>query len=71
MLDALFPAQHGTLQDAYDGSLSAIPDGDGKDAGIAVGAMAAKAMSAATQAAGANGAKVSAKKAAAASKKKR
>jgi hypothetical protein len=44
VLDALFPAQHGTLQDAYDGSLAGIPDGNGKDAGIAVGAMAAEAM---------------------------
>jgi hypothetical protein len=44
VLDALFRAQHETLQDAYNDSLAGIPDGNGKDEGIAVGAMAAGAM---------------------------
>ncbi len=34
VLDALFPAQHVTLQAHYDSSLAAIPDGPLKEAGI-------------------------------------
>jgi hypothetical protein len=44
VLDQTFGAQHATLQAAYDSSLAGIPDGDSKDAGIAVGTMAADAM---------------------------
>jgi hypothetical protein len=44
VLNALFPAQHGMLQAAYDSSLAAIPDGPRKQAGIAVGNAAAEAM---------------------------
>ena len=44
VLDTLFPAQHETLQAAYDGSLAAIPERCGKDQGIEVGEMAAAAM---------------------------
>jgi hypothetical protein len=44
VLDALFPAQHATLQAHYDGSLGAIPDGPRKEAGIEVGEAAADAM---------------------------
>ena len=44
VLDSLFPAQHVSLQAAYDTSLAAIADGPSKDTGIAVGTMAADAM---------------------------
>jgi hypothetical protein len=44
VLDSLFPAQHATLQAAYDISLAGIPDGPLKVTGIAVGTMAANAM---------------------------
>src|SRR6266511_4034020 len=44
VLDALFPAQHVTLQAQYDSSLGAIPDGPLKEAGIEVGNAAAEAM---------------------------
>src|SRR6185437_304494 len=44
VLDTLFPAQHATLQAAYDGSLAGIPDGPLKSTGINVGATAADAM---------------------------
>jgi hypothetical protein len=44
VLDTLFPAQHATLQAAYDASLGGIPDGARKAAGIEVGTMAADAM---------------------------
>jgi hypothetical protein len=44
VLDALFPAQHVTLQAQYNSSLGAIPDGPLKDAGIEVGNAAADAM---------------------------
>jgi hypothetical protein len=44
VLDTLFPAQHGTLQDAYNNSLAGVPAGKGKDEGIEVGTMAADAM---------------------------
>lgn len=44
VLDALFPAQHATLQAAYDASLAPIPNGSRKSAGIEVGTMAADAM---------------------------
>ena len=44
VLDSLFPAQHASLQAAYDTSLAAIADGPSKDVGIAVGTMAADAM---------------------------
>ena len=38
VLDTLFPAQHGTLQAAYDASLAGVPNGALKDKGIEVGA---------------------------------
>jgi hypothetical protein len=44
VLDTLFPAQHATLQAAYDASLLASPDGPLEDTGIAVGTAAADAM---------------------------
>jgi PAP2 superfamily len=44
VLDALFPAQHATLQAAYDTSLAGIPGGALKNNGVAVGVMAAEAM---------------------------
>jgi hypothetical protein len=45
VLDSLFSAtDHATLLAAYNVSLGAIPDGDSKDQGIAVGEMAAAAM---------------------------
>lgn len=44
VLDTLFPAQHLTLQAAYDASLAAIPNGASEDTGIEVGRMAADAM---------------------------
>ncbi len=44
VLDKLFPAQHATLQAAYDDSLSGIPEGDARETGIAVGTLAADAM---------------------------
>jgi hypothetical protein len=44
VLDTLFPAQHATLQAAYDASLAGIPNGPSKAAGIEVGTMAADAM---------------------------
>ena len=44
VLDALFPAQHATLQAEYDSSLGAIPEGEMKEAGIEVGEAAADAM---------------------------
>jgi hypothetical protein len=44
VLDALFPAQHDTLQAQYDNSLGAIADGPRKEAGIDVGNAAADAM---------------------------
>jgi len=44
VLDTLFPAQHGTLQAAYDASLAGIPNGALEDKGIEVGVMAADAM---------------------------
>jgi hypothetical protein len=44
VLDMLFPAQHASLQAAYDTSLSAVPDGASKNTGIEVGMMAADAM---------------------------
>jgi hypothetical protein len=44
VLDTLFPAQHASLQDAYDTSLAAVADGPSKDVGVAVGTMAAEAM---------------------------
>jgi hypothetical protein len=47
VLAALFPTQLPTLQQRYDTSLAAVPDGPGKDGGIAAGAAAAAAMLAA------------------------
>jgi hypothetical protein len=44
VLDTLFPAQHATLQAAYDASLAGIPDGPLENNGIAVGVTAAEAM---------------------------
>jgi len=44
VLDSLFPAQHATLQAAYDISLAGMPDGPRKKTGIEVGTMAADAM---------------------------
>jgi hypothetical protein len=44
VLDSLFPAQHATLQAAYDISLAGMPDGPRKETGIEVGTMAADAM---------------------------
>jgi PAP2 superfamily len=44
VLDTLFPAQHDTLQAAYDASLAGIPNGASEDTGIEVGVMAADAM---------------------------
>jgi hypothetical protein len=44
VLDTLFPAQHATLQAAYDVSLLASPDGPLEDTGIAVGTAAVDAM---------------------------
>ena len=44
VLDTLFPAQHATLQAAYDASLAGIPNGALKATGIEVGTMAADAM---------------------------
>jgi hypothetical protein len=44
VLDSLFPAQHATLQAAYDISLAGIPDGPLKETGIEVGTAAAGAM---------------------------
>jgi hypothetical protein len=44
VLDSLFPAQHATLQAAYDISLAGIPDGPLKETGIEVGTVAAEAM---------------------------
>jgi hypothetical protein len=44
VLDTLFPAQHGTLQAAYDASLAGIPNGALEDKGIEVGTIAADAM---------------------------
>ena len=44
VLDTLFPAQHATLQAAYDASLAGIPNGKHEDQGIEVGTMAADAM---------------------------
>jgi len=44
VLAALFPAQLPTLQTLYDASLAAIPDGQPKANGIAVGRAAAEAM---------------------------
>jgi hypothetical protein len=44
VLDSLFPAQHPTLQAAYDISLAGIPDGALKETGIEVGTAAADAM---------------------------
>jgi hypothetical protein len=45
VLDSLFSTtSHAALQAAYDTSLAGIPNGDSKDAGIAVGTMAADAM---------------------------
>jgi hypothetical protein len=44
VLDTLFPAQHGTLQAAYDASLAGIPNGALEDNGIEVGTIAADAM---------------------------
>jgi hypothetical protein len=49
VLAALFPAQLSTLQPLYDTSLAAIPDGQQKTNGIAVGKAAADAMLAARQ----------------------
>ena len=49
VLAALFPAQLPTLQPLYDTSLAAIPDGQQKTNGIAVGRAAADAMLAARQ----------------------
>jgi PAP2 superfamily len=44
VLDGLFPAHHGALQAQYGASLGAIPDGEPKNKGIEVGALAADAM---------------------------
>ena len=44
VLDTLFPAQHATLQAAYDASLAGITNGPRKAAGIEVGTMAADAI---------------------------
>ena len=44
VLDTLFPAQHETLQAAYDASLAGVPNGALEDKGIEVGTMAADAM---------------------------
>ena len=44
VLNTLFPAQHGSLQAAYDASLAGVPNGALKDKGVEVGAMAADAM---------------------------
>jgi hypothetical protein len=44
VLDTTFPAQHTTLQAAYDASLAVIPAGSLKDTGIEVGEAAAAAM---------------------------
>lgn len=44
VLDSLFPAQHATLQAAYNISLAGMPDGPRKETGIEVGTMAADAM---------------------------
>jgi hypothetical protein len=44
VLDSLFPAQHASLQAAYDTSLAGVANGPSKDTGIAVGTMAADAM---------------------------
>ena len=44
VLDALFPAQHTTLQSEYDASLAAISAGEAKSTGIEVGTMSADAM---------------------------
>jgi hypothetical protein len=49
VLAALFPAQLPTLQPLYDAYLAAIPAGDPKTGGIAVGGAAAAAMLAARQ----------------------
>ena len=42
VLAGLFPSQLPTLQPLYDASLAAVPDGPGKDGGIAAGAAAAR-----------------------------
>jgi VCPO second helical-bundle domain len=44
VLDSLFPAQHATLQAAYNISLAGMPGGALKETGIKVGTMAADAM---------------------------
>jgi hypothetical protein len=44
VLDSLFPAQHATLQAAYNISLAGMPAGALKETGIKVGTMAADAM---------------------------
>jgi hypothetical protein len=44
VLDTLFPAQHATLQAAYDASLAGVANGPRKAAGIEVGTMAADAI---------------------------
>jgi len=49
VLAALYPAQAGILQTAYDSSLAAIPDGVAKTRGIASGEAAAAAMLAARE----------------------
>jgi hypothetical protein len=49
VLLALFPDQETRLRAQYDDSLAAIPDGAGKQSGIAVGRQAAAAMVAARQ----------------------
>ena len=55
VLAGLFPSQLTTLQPLYDASLAAVPDGPGKDGGIAAGAAAAAAMLAARANDGRNG----------------
>jgi hypothetical protein len=47
VLAGLFPSQLPTLRPLYDASLAAVPDGPGKDGGIAAGDAAAAAMLAA------------------------
>src|SRR3954453_17052927 len=43
-LDALYPAQQGTIEAVYAALVGRVPDGAGKDAGIALGQTAATAV---------------------------